>query len=170
MKNKSIFILLLIVFFVIIFYLNYYLPLKKDIVYLKDSIDSGKAELLNLDKKIKKREEKVLKWKNSVRDLDYIKEHYILKDRVILRFNIEKDLNALGIIPESEKISFRKIKGSNYRILDFEFSTKALPILFTLFKDIREKELLIGVISLKISSLLNPTATIRIRGLVYEKD
>ncbi len=170
MKTKSMIFLILIIFVIVIFYFNYYIPVKEEILNLQNSIEKDRAELKKLENKIKERKSEVKKWENSLKDIEYIKNNYVLNDRVLLRFRIEKLINSAGIIPDSEKIGFRKIKNSDFGILSFEFNTKADPKLFELFKKIRQERLLIGIEYLRVDTFPNSSATIRLRGLVYEED
>jgi len=55
-------------------------------------------------------------------------------------------------------------------VLNFEFRTKAEPKLFELFRKIRKSDLLIGISYLKVNSFPDSSVTIRLRGLVYEKE
>ncbi len=170
MKTKNMIFLILIIFMIIIFYFNYYIPVREEILNLQNSVENDRAELKKLEKKVEERKAEIKKWENSVKDIEYIKNNYVLNDRVLLRFKIEELLNSSGIIPDSEKIGYKKIKNSDFGILSFEFNTKADPRLFELFKKIRQKRLLIGLEYLRVDAFPNSSAKIRLRGLVYEEN
>ncbi len=168
-KNKNFYLLLFfLLFLALIFFINFILPLKKELNSLENRIADLKIELKKVSNKNSEREKKIKKWKNTVEDIEKIKGNYTLNDRIILRFEIEKLLNSRGIIPKSERISYKKIKNSEFGVLSFEFTTEANDKLLDLFKTIREKKLLMGVEFFKVGGFPSSSATIRIRGLVYE--
>ena len=170
-KNKNFYLLLFfLLFLALIFFINFILPLKKELNFLENKVADLKVESKKLSSKNSEREKKIKKWKNTVKDIAKIKENYTLNDRVLLRFEMEKLLISRGIIPKSERVSFKRIKNSNFGVLTFEFSADADDKLLDLFKAIREKKLLMGVEFFKVGGFPSSFAVVRIRGLVYESN